>query len=68
MGRTNSETRKRGIGVVQQVRETGNRSEHVDGRRTKPPAVKTEQCKGCGFTIAHGAGYCGECLCEEDGI
>lgn len=29
---------------------------------------KTVQCEGCGAAIAEGNTYCGECLCEEDGI
>lgn len=33
-------------------------------------AERTErvQCEGCGAAIAKGNTYCGECLCEEDGI
>lgn len=29
---------------------------------------KQVQCEGCGASIAEGNTYCGECLCEEDGI
>lgn len=29
---------------------------------------KSVQCEGCGAAIAEGNTYCGECLCEEDGI
>ena len=28
----------------------------------------TIQCEGCGANIAEGNTYCGECLCEEDGL
>jgi hypothetical protein len=30
--------------------------------------TKATRCKGCGFPIARGCDYCGECLCEEDGL
>ena len=29
---------------------------------------KSVQCEGCGASIAEGNTYCGECLCEEDGL
>jgi hypothetical protein len=29
---------------------------------------KKNHCRGCGFEISNDSTYCGECLCEEDGI
>jgi hypothetical protein len=29
---------------------------------------RSVQCEGCGAAIAEGNTYCGECLCEEEGI
>ena len=65
MERTNDKIGQRGKRVVLEVRKSDDRRVPVVGRRLKPA---TESCKGCGYTIAKGAGYCGECLCEEDGI
>lgn len=28
----------------------------------------TRRCKGCGCEISLTASYCGECMCEEDGV
>lgn len=36
-------------------------------KKAKPKArAKANKCVGCGFTIAKGEKYCGECTCEED--
>ena len=32
--------------------------------RHKPKAL----CLSCGYEIAPGNSYCGECLCEDDGV
>lgn len=29
---------------------------------------KINKCIRCGFTIAEGNNYCGECICEDDSI
>lgn len=29
---------------------------------------RPKKCKGCGFEIHESCDYCGECLCEEDGL
>jgi hypothetical protein len=67
MGRTNSETRQRRKLVVLEVRETVNRRVSVDGRRAIAEAV-TYKCKGCNYPVPYPDSWCGECLCEEDGI
>lgn len=28
----------------------------------------SHKCKGCGFPVHPSCTYCGECLCEEDGL
>ena len=65
MERTNDKIGQRGKRVVLEVRKSDDRRVPVVGRR---PKLKTEKCKGCGYTIALGCGYCGECMCEEDGL
>ena len=65
MERTNDKIGQRGKRVVLEVRKSDDRRVPVVGRRVR---AATESCKGCGFAIAKGAGYCGECLCEEDGL
>ena len=34
------------------------------GEEVKP--FEPNRCKGCGFPIAMGNDYCGECICEDD--
>lgn len=43
------------------------------GRRKKklrvfPLSKPTSKCKGCGFRVSADSEFCGECLCEEDGL
>lgn len=41
------------------------------GRRRVNRAMfprRAHKCKGCGFLISVESNYCGECLCEEDGL
>lgn len=67
MGRTDGKTGQRGHIVVLEVRETGNRHKPVDGRRAETKPV-TYKCSGCNYRVPYPDTYCGECLCEEDGL
>lgn len=41
----------------------------TDADRKKSKKKKAEnKCKVCGYPIAKGEEYCGECVCEEDGL
>jgi hypothetical protein len=64
MERTSSKTPKRRKHVVLQVRKTSNRCVNVE----RLARIKTEPCKGCGYPVSAGCGWCGECICEEDGL
>jgi hypothetical protein len=66
MGRPRTKDGQGKLGDVLKVRNISDERKPVDGRRTK--LAKTEKCRGCGCTIAAGCGWCGECLCEEDGL
>lgn len=37
-------------------------------RRIKLTLTRTGKCKGCGHTISPDSEFCGECICEEDGV
>ena len=67
MGRTDSKTRKRRDGIVLKVRKTRDRSKSVDGRQAVAKPI-TYKCMGCNYRVPYLNTYCGECLCEEDGI
>lgn len=46
-----------------QTRDNGN---HV--KVLKFLAKNPNKCKRCGYPISPDSEYCGECLCEEDGL
>jgi hypothetical protein len=43
-----------------------NRGDVQCRRKDCPDREKHSHCRLCGFTIAVGAGICGECACEDD--
>lgn len=34
----------------------------------KEPKPKTYKCLGCNYRVPYPDTYCGECLCEENGL
>ena len=68
MGRPNSQDRARDYSVVLKVRKAGNRSVPVAGRRPMAKPVGFPCKGGCGYRVRYDGDYCGECLCEEDGL
>ena len=67
MGRPNGKTGQRGVGDVLKVRKDNDGRVPVVGRRTRTSPV-TFKCTGCNYRVPYPDTYCGECLCEEDGI
>lgn len=67
MGRPNGEDRQRRKRDVLKMRESNDRRVHVVGRRTATAPV-TYKCLGCNYRVPYPDTYCGECLCEEDGL
>jgi len=41
--------------------------ERKDNQADALPLTRKYKCRGCGYLVESSDGFCGECLCEEDG-